>query len=172
MPSDPLAYFISFTTYGTWLHGRDPGSVDRDHNAVGTPVLPPDEKRERSEQHQLREAPYLLTPERRQVVRETICEVAKHRGWRLWAAHVRTNHVHIIVSAAQKPERVMADFKAYASRRLAERLDESPTRKRWTQHGSTRYVWSEAQLAEKVEYVVNGQGEPMAVYDGSSEPET
>jgi hypothetical protein len=25
----PLAYFITFTTYGAWLHGRAPGSVDR-----------------------------------------------------------------------------------------------------------------------------------------------
>ena len=25
--NETLAYFITFTTYGTWLHGRDPGSV-------------------------------------------------------------------------------------------------------------------------------------------------
>ena len=28
----PLAYFISFRTYGTWLHGDERGSIDRFHN--------------------------------------------------------------------------------------------------------------------------------------------
>jgi hypothetical protein len=34
----PLAYLITFPTYGTWLHGDERGSVDRDHNLPGTPV--------------------------------------------------------------------------------------------------------------------------------------
>jgi hypothetical protein len=41
----PLAYFITFTCHGTWLHGDERGSVDRGHNAPGTPFLPPDEPR-------------------------------------------------------------------------------------------------------------------------------
>jgi hypothetical protein len=41
MPSSPLAYFIAFSTYGAWLHGRDLGSVGKQHNEVGTPFLPP-----------------------------------------------------------------------------------------------------------------------------------
>ena len=68
----------------------------------------------------------------------------------------------------------MSDFKAYASRRLKERLNENAVAKRWTQHGSTRYLWKEEDVAAKVEYVLNGQGNPMAVYDGrndESEPE-
>lgn len=36
----PLAYFISIRTYGTWLHGDDRGSVDRQHNEFNTPMLP------------------------------------------------------------------------------------------------------------------------------------
>jgi len=59
----------------------------------------------------------------------------------------------------------MADCKAWASRRLREEFGEDATRDRWTQHGSTIYLWSEASVAEKVEYVVNGQGSPMSVFD-------
>jgi hypothetical protein len=42
-----LAYFITFTTYGTWLHGMDKelGSVDVRHNAYATPFLGPDARR-------------------------------------------------------------------------------------------------------------------------------
>ena len=35
--SVPLAYLITFRTYGTWLHGDARGSVDREHNVFGTP---------------------------------------------------------------------------------------------------------------------------------------
>ena len=110
---DPVAYFLSFTAYGTWLHGRDPGSVDRDHDAYGSPVLPPDPGRERAEQTQLRDPPYRLDADRRAAVLSTVAEVAAHRRWQLWAAHVRTNHVHVVLTARDKPEKVMSDLKAY-----------------------------------------------------------
>jgi REP element-mobilizing transposase RayT len=166
----PLAYFITFTTYGVWLHGRDRGSVDKEHNEPGSSFLPPDPIRESQMQHNMREAFYLLDASRRNVVLETIREVARHRGWRLLACHVRTNHVHLVVTANAKPEKVMSDFKAYASRRLKERLGEVADCKRWTQHGSTRYLWKEEQVAAAVEYSLTGQGEPFAVFDGRSEP--
>ena len=63
---------------------------------------------------------------------------------------------------------MMSDFKAYASRRLKERLNEPADRKRWTQHGGTLYLWTEQEVAAKIDYVLNRQGTPMAVYDGSN----
>ena len=35
----PLAYFITFTCYGTWLHGNKETAVDRDHNIPQTPFF-------------------------------------------------------------------------------------------------------------------------------------
>ena len=58
------------------------------------------------------------------------------------AAHVRTNHVHTVVKTDAKPEKVMGHFKSYASRRLNEISAEGPGRKRWTRHGSTRWLWN------------------------------
>ncbi len=103
--SVPLAYFITFTTYGTWLHGRDPASVDRDHNIPGTPFLPANPDLEEWRRQSLREDPYFLDEARRRIVLHTIQEVSTHRGWRLWAVHVRTNHVHIVVTAPPKTKR-------------------------------------------------------------------
>src|SRR5262245_61234023 len=100
----PLAYFITFTTYGTWLHGRAPGSVDREHNVPGTPYLPPDDDVERKVRSTMRQQPYNLDGLRRSVVLRTIKEVASHRKWKLWAAHVRSNHVHVVIAAECKPE--------------------------------------------------------------------
>jgi REP element-mobilizing transposase RayT len=178
MPSDPLAYFITFTAYGRWLHGRERGSVDKLHNQPGTPFLPADPERERCMRDNMLEAPYVLNAERRAVVLDTIREVAQYRGWKLWACHVRTTHVHIIVTGNAKPEKMMSDFKAYSSRRLKERLNEAADCKRWTQHGSTLYLWHEDEVAAKIVYVLDGQGTRMDAYDGrepdqieTSEPE-
>ncbi len=170
--SDPLAYFITFTTYGAWLHGRAPGSVDREHNAAGTPFLPNDPQLEAASRAAMRQSPYVLDEQKRAVVLRTIREVAAHRGWKLWAVHVRTNHVHIVVTASQKPEKVMADFKAWASRRLREAFDESTDRDRWTQHGSTRYLNTQSALENAVAYVVDEQGDAMACCDSRTDPET
>lgn len=170
----PLAYLITFVTYGTWLHGDERGSVDKQHNQPGEPFVLPDPIKESSMLLNLREKPYLLDERHRKIVIDTIVEVCQYRQWRLIACHVRTNHVHVIVHAQAKPEKIMSDCKAYSSRRLREQLQEPNDRKRWTQHGSTRYLWKEENVASALEYVISGQGEPMELYDFRtirSEPE-
>ena len=88
--------------------------------------------------------------------------MCSQRGWRLLAAHVRSNHVH---TAEVPPERVMNDFKAYASRRLNRmRLDE-PDRKRWARHGSTRFLWKPEHVWAAIHYVVDEQGDAMSVFE-------
>jgi REP element-mobilizing transposase RayT len=161
-----LAYFITFTTYGTWLHGRAPGSVDRQHNLPGTPFLPPDARREGAMRSAMRQEPYVLDDVRRQVVLRTIQEVAAHRGWKLWAVHVRSTHVHVVIMAACRPEKVMMDLKAWCSRRLREGCQETADQDRWTQHGSTRYLNDENSFHAAVNYVLDCQGDPMERYDG------
>jgi REP element-mobilizing transposase RayT len=147
----PVAYFITFTTYGTWLQGRDPGWVDRAHNRFGTPIPGPDAARHAGQRTAMRQPAYRLDEPRRAVVLAAILDVARHRRWTLWAAHVRSNHMHVVVTAACRPEKVMSDLKAWASRRLQEICGEDVDRDRWTQHGSTKYLWSDAALAETIE---------------------
>jgi REP element-mobilizing transposase RayT len=112
------------------------------------------------------QAPYLLDKVGRTVVLDAIREVCLRRAWSLLAAHVRTNHVHIVVEADAKPEKAMRDFKSYASRRLSESSAEEPDRKRWVRHGSTRWLWNREDVAAAIRYVVEEQGEAMAVWVG------
>ena len=113
-----MVYLITFACYGCHLHGSESGSVDRQHNAPGTPILKVDFARAAAEAERMDQAPYHLDQISRDAVLEAIQEVCVHRGWSLLAAHVRSNHVHTVVEAEVPPERVMSDFKAYASRRL------------------------------------------------------
>jgi REP element-mobilizing transposase RayT len=167
----PLAFFITFSTYGAWLHGRAPGSVDREHNVPGTPFLPPDGNVEQAMRIAMRQEPYLLDEIRRKIVLRTIKEVAAHRKWKLWAVHVRSNHVHVVITADCKPEKVMADLKAWCSRRLREACNEADERDRWTQHGSTRYLNDETSFGAAVAYVIDDQGVPMERYDCRKVPD-
>ena len=160
-----MIYLITFACYGHHLHGSESGSVDREHNVPGTPILEVDSMRAAAEGELMDQAPYELDQTRRDAVLEAIQEVCLHRGWGLLAAHVRSNHVHAVVDAEAPPERVMSDCKVYASRRLNRmRLDKS-NRKRWARHGSTRWLWEPAHVSAAVRYVVAEQGDAMAVFE-------
>jgi len=115
---EPQVYFITFTCYGTWLHGDKRGSIDRDHNQWLTPPLEPDELREQQEFLLLRHAPVILGSRQRTLVHDAIVEVCEHRGWHLHAINVRTNHVHLVVTADRTGKRVLNDFKSYATRKM------------------------------------------------------
>lgn len=162
---EPIAYLLTWTTYGTWLHGDERGSVDDERNVPGTPVNDPQPKREWLAVQKMSQPAYVLVHEHRELVLTALHRVCAYRLWTMHAAHVRTNHVHIVVSATATPERILIDFKAYASRALNEAGHESLVRNRWTRHGSTRYLWDEASLLGAIDYVVDRQGSPvMSVY--------
>ena len=115
---------------------------------------------------QMDQLPYVLDVHRRVTVLGALREVCLHHGWSLWAAHVRTGHVHAVVDADMRPEKVMHAFKAYASRSLNRLEIDEPERKRWARHGSTRWLWKDEDVQECVRYIVSGKGEPMEVHLG------
>jgi hypothetical protein len=69
-----------------------------------------------------------------------------------------------VVAADQTPEKILTEIKAYASRALKEQDAGNGAQKRWARHGSTRYLWQPKHVTAAVEYVIYGQGEPMAVW--------
>ena len=157
----PLAYLITYHTYGTWLHGDNRGSVDRLHNLPDTEFVPIDQRRlEAGERHMCHE-PLVLNGRQREIVADTVREVAQHRDWTVHALNVRTNHVHIVVTAGTKPEKVMGGFKSWCTRRMVEAGLIARGGKVWTRHGSTRYLWSEQSVEQACRYVIEGQGEPL-----------
>ena len=108
--------------------------------------------------------PYRLDPDSRAAALDAIRELCLHRNWNLLAAHVRTNHVHLVVEADIRPEKIMNDCKSYASRGLNRLGREGSDRKRWARHGSTRWLWKDSDVLDAIRYVVEDQGEPMAMF--------
>ena len=157
----PLAYLITFRCYGTWLHGDERGSVDHENNIYGEPFLSTDSSREQEEFRRLKTPPVTLDAGQRAIIETTIREVCTHRNWALHAINVRTNHVHVVVRAAPKPEKILTDFKIWTTRRMREnKLWEHETTP-WAAHGSRRYLWTEKNVEAAIDYVLNQQGDDL-----------
>ena len=158
----PLAYLITFRTYGTWLHGDDRFSIDRHgKNSFGAPKIEPNENLVRTMKKNLPSGGWLLDAKSRAIVEKAIQEVCKLRGYSSFAVNVLTNHAHAVVSAAIKPDIIMNAFKANATRELREAGLISPEQKIWSRGGSTRYLWKPAHVDGAVDYVLYGQGDDL-----------
>ena len=162
-----VTYLITFSCYGCHLHGDESGSVDPAHHVPGTPVLHPDSARAAWEEQRMDQPAYRMDLVRRNAVLKAIQEVCGYRRWNLLAAHVRSNHVHTVVQAEAEPERVMNDFKAYATRRLNRLYLDYPNRKRWARHGSTRWLWNPQHVSAAIQYVVAEQGDVMSAFESN-----
>ncbi len=113
----------------------------------------------------MRQPPYLLaTHESRCVVRAAIVEVSGFRSWHLYALHVRTNHVHGIVRSDARPNRVLNEWKAYATRRLRSTGIVGRDRLVWGHGGNVVVLTSDIALLSAIRYVLEKQGEQMEVY--------
>lgn len=158
----PLAYLISFRTYGTWLHGDERGSVDRrKYNVFKTAKIPVSLNLQNQEISLLKHQSITLNGQQRKVVEDAVREVCAYRNYKLFAIQVRTNHVHIVTFGVGKPELLMNSFKAYSTRYLREKKLTEPALKLWSRHGSTRYLWTEEQIETAIDYVLNGQGDKL-----------
>ena len=157
----PLGYLITFRTYGTWLHGDRRGSVNRFNNRFGTSLLPHNEGWQKYNRAALSHSPVKLRSRQRAAIEEAIRETCKIRKWEFWTTNVRTNHVHTVVSAPCKPEKILAAFKANATRKLREAGCWHSSKSPWVDRGSKRYLWTECDVINAVVYVEYDQGEPL-----------
>ncbi len=150
----PIAYLLTFRTFGTWLHGDERRSVRRNGNNrhVGPKVSASVPLRELMRESQKGESS-ILDPDQRKCVKAAIKEVCEFRNYLIRAMNVRTNHIHVVASAAVKPEKIVNDFKVYATRRLRSEGLCGPEEKIWSRGASTRYLWKPRHVEGAVDYV-------------------
>ncbi len=150
--NEPITYFITWTTYGTWLPGDSRGWRKAKHGEqTPQPLL------EQWCRDQLKETPVVLTAEQRRKVEEVCCRHAAIRGWALHAVSARSNHVHLAVTADEAPIKVRDQFKANATRVLREPPNEITHEKIWTRGGDIEIVDGEDNLEQVVIYITEAQ---------------
>jgi REP element-mobilizing transposase RayT len=158
-----MVYLLTFGCYGQWLPGDERGSVDRSRGqSRGGPIVPSSYLVEESRLIM----PYsdvVLSSAEAETVLAAIHEVCGFRGWGLLACHVRSTHVHVVVDLPGEPKGALRDFKAYASRGLNR---EHEARRHWSRGGNAARLLTQAAIRDAVRYVVEEQGEEMALFVG------
>jgi len=158
-PREAIAYFITWTTYATWLPGDSRGWAKK--KVWG--IQPPDPEQEALARSMLTEEPVTLTSEQRDLIDNVIVKHCQIRGWHLHARNVRTNHVHLVVTApGVEPKIVREQIKAWASRRLSEHAGlvgsgKNGQRRWWTEGGDIELIWNMEQLEAVIRYVLEMQ---------------
>ena len=101
----PLAYLITFRSYGTWLHGDERGSIDRFHNRYKSPYIEPNPRWQLHNTRVLDGEPVILNAAQRKSVERAIHTTCEYRRWHLHVLNVRTTDAHIVVCIGSlKPE--------------------------------------------------------------------
>ncbi len=159
MEDDPIAFFITWTCYGTWMPGDDRGWTKwhrGDH--VPQPLLA-DWCRGR-----MSESAIILCAEQRKIVESVVREHCEKRRWVLHVVNCRTNHCHVVVSAPNYDgEQVRDQLKSWGKRRLKDRErqlgvpEESLREHWWTRKGSVKYLFDDDSLAAAIKYALEAQ---------------
>ena len=148
-----VVYFLTWTTYGSWLPGDERGWVDRHRGnrrlQQGNDAL------QGALRDAMSETAVILDSHLRAEVESAIRVLAAECGWTVHAVSVRTNHVHVVVSApGRSGEDVMKGMKARASHRLNQTV-EKERRHWWTRGGSKKKLLTPEAVARTVAYVKN-----------------
>lgn len=160
----PLAFILTCRTYASWFHGDERGSVDPNHNEYLTPRIKPNANFKKAMEDDCKEGMFLMNAPQRQTVLESIINTCKFANWHLHAAHVRSNHMHIVLKSEKEIERVSISLKAYATRYLKKEYPELQRERFWSSGSSTGYVFRSDSLFRAIEYTIEDQGKHMAFY--------
>jgi REP element-mobilizing transposase RayT len=174
-------WLLSNTTYGTWLPGDRRGSVtsvrDRregdeaspfrlEHDIPGEPWEDEIPGLYFAALRKMKGPPIYFEQEHAELVLAQFQETAGHRGWTPHAVAIMKNHFHLVVEVPGDPcpKKLLADLKAWASRRLNERYGEPVSETWWTSHGSKRKLADEAHRANAINYVLYKQHRPLVAW--------
>ena len=151
--SDPITLFITWTTYGSWLPGDARGWRKWKRGEQQPQPLLEDWCKNR-----MKEKPVILDAQHREAIEEVIGEHARHRGWKLHAVSVRSNHVHVVVTVVPKIiktnragdgiKRVRDELKANATRVLRQLETPMANDKVWTKGGDVQIIDAEDDLVQ------------------------
>ncbi|TWT64091.1 transposase [Rubinisphaera italica] len=105
---------------------------------------------------EMKESPFILNGDDRKTVGQTIQRHCEIRKWQLFALSVRTNHVHVVVTApGYEPLTISHQFKAWCSRKL--KSTQKNRQRFWTEGASRRFLNNTNQLESAVKYVLEAQ---------------
>lgn len=153
MNDEPLAYFITFSVYGTFLQGDARWwRSRRDGTRSPQPLL------EQWHRDRLKHEVILLDTDQRAAVKVEIERFCLFRNWKLWMSNPRGNHVHVVVSASgYSGSKVRDQIKANCTRIIRERWPLFVDRPVWTVSGDWQCINTEDEFEQVIQYAGEAQ---------------
>ena len=150
---DPIAYFLTWTVYGTHLPGDPTGWRKRGQGAQLPQPRLAEWHRDRL-QHDV----ILLNVAHREIVANEVRRLCDYRGWRLWEVNARTTHVHAVVTATgYSGDSVLDLLKANCTSVLRESSLAFADRPVWTRGGDWECINHLDDLDTVCQYVREAQ---------------
>jgi REP element-mobilizing transposase RayT len=150
---EPLAYFLTWTVYGTFLQGDGRWWRKRRQGPRA-----PQPRLEQWRADRLKHPVVQLSEEDQSVVQVEVRRHCDHRGWTLWVVNPRSNHVHAVVTATACSGRTVRDqLKANCTRGLRERSAVFRDRPVWSVGGDWTCLNSEDDLEQALVYAGEAQ---------------
>ena len=147
----PIAYHITFGTYGTRLHGDPRATVSRDMNKPGDPIIGSNPSWWKQERDRLNFEPVVFSREQMQYAESQIPLICARGGWKMHQCAVGPDHVHNVLSFEAPPEAVRRWLKTWLGQAMSARWPrEGPW---WAEGGSIKWVWNEAYFRRVFDYV-------------------
>ena len=149
----PIAYYITWTLYGTHLQGAETG-----WRKYGKGFQAPQPFLEAWHAKRLKYPIMLLDQRGREIVNDIIARHCVIRSWHLWIANARSNHVHVVVSAPSHRGNIVRDqLKANGTKALRDSIPKFLNRPVWTEGGDWQCVDTESDLDEVIRYASEAQ---------------
>jgi len=167
-------WFLTWTTYGTWLPGDQRGfvsDVESDdgttirHNVPGTEYDANMPDLEAHAASLLKADSVRLSKVQAELLLDQLLETADFRQWTLFAVSIMANHCHVVVGVPgdPDPEKLLGDLKSYGSRILNRTGHTVPHDKRWTKSGSKRKLPDDQAVLNTIQYTID-QEFPLVVW--------
>ncbi len=149
----PLAYHITFGTYGTRLHGDPRGTVERHFNQYGTPIVENDPWKQKFERDSMIAAPVVLTDSQRQFIESTMPSICQRGGWEYHICATQPDHVHVLLSSDRPGRDIRKWLKTWLGQELTARWPDESRPRWWAVGGSVKYVWKKPYLRTAYGYI-------------------
>ena len=167
-------WFLTWTTYGTWLPGDERGFVGEvlnesgeffNFNELNTPPAPPNSNLRDAAERVMKSPPLFLDHSQATALFEQFHETSNVSGWLLIAVAIMRSHIHVLagVPGDPDPEKLLKAYKSYGSRKLNQGWSKPASDTWWTARGSKRKLPDEKAVTAAINYIRH-QKNPLLIW--------
>jgi len=149
----PLAYHLTFGTYGTRLHGDERCTIHRSMNRPGDPVIGKAEEWEQMERSLLKFPAVILTLEQRLLIEKSIPDICRRGGWVFVNAAAAPDHIHVELKGSAHGKSIRRWLKTWLGQELNKQWPRAAGSTWWAECGSVKWIWTDDYLENVYLYI-------------------